>query len=86
MCIVYAFMDIIPQIIKKFVAFIGTCTMGIYIISNYLFDEVVKLIPFARLDYWCIALQTICILAVCVLITFVLKKTKTANQIFLGGR
>lgn len=86
MCIVYAFMDILPKIIKKFLAFVGTCTMGIYIISNYLFDEVVKLVAFSGLNYWCIALQTICILAVCILITFVLKKIKTANQIFLGGR
>ena len=86
MCFVYAFMNILPEIVKKALAYIGTSTLGIYLISNYLFDEVLKRIPVPSLNFWYIVLETICVLVITISLTILLKKNKLTNRLFLGGR
>ena len=82
MCVVYAFMDITPNIIKKVLSYIGTCTLGIYIISNYLFDEILKRIPVPGLNFWYASLEVIIALGICIGITTLLQKFKTTNMLF----
>ena len=86
MCFVYALMNILPQVVKKSLAYVGTCTLGIYLISNYLFDEVLKRIPIPTLNFWYVALEVICVLAITISLTTLLKKNNITNRLFLGGR
>jgi fucose 4-O-acetylase-like acetyltransferase len=86
MCIVHAFMDLIPNVITKALSYIGKCTLGIYLVSNYLFDEVLKIIPFNGINFWFILLEFICVLSISIAITALLKRFKITNRLFLGGR
>ena len=86
MCIVHAFMDACPHIVNKVTAYIGTCSLGIYLVSNYIFDEVLKYLPIPGLNYLYTIVETICILGVSLLVTRLLKKNKITNMLFLGGR
>lgn len=86
MYIVHAFMDVIPEKINKVTAYLGTCTLGIYLISNYIFDEVLKYLPINGLNYWLVLLESIIILGVTLLLTMLLKKFKITNRLLLGGR
>ena len=86
MYFVYALMDVLPHVIQRSLAYIGASTLGIYIISNYIFDEVLRWIPITKLNYWYVFLECVCILGVSLLITAGLKKTKVTNRLFLGGR
>ena len=83
---VYAFVEIMPEFINKAFVYVGKCTLGIYLISNYLFDEVFKLIPFVGLNYWWVLVEVLCVLGVTILITALLKRFKITNKLFLGGR
>ena len=84
--VVQAFMDIIPNKINQIFSYIGKHTLGIYLISNYFFDEILKWLPIAGLNYWYTFLEVICVLGVSLLITVILKKFKITNQLFLGAR
>lgn len=86
MCIVNAFMDITPNFIKKTLSYIGTCTLGIYLISNYLFDEILKRIPVPGLNFWYASIEVIVALGICIGLTTLLQKCKITNMLFLGGR
>ena len=86
MCIVHAFMDAFPQGVNNATAYIGSCSMGIYLVSNYIFDEVLKYFPISGLNYLYTTVETICILGISLLITWLLKKNKITNMLFLGGR
>ena len=86
MCIVHAFIDLIPSVITKALSYIGTCTLGIYLVSNYLFDEVLKIIPFTGISFWLILLEFISVLSISLAITTLLKRFKITNRLFLGGR
>ena len=86
MCIVHAFFQIAPKIVNKVFAYVGACSLGIYIISNYLFDEVLKWLPINGLNYWYTLIEVICVLLITIGITTLLKKIKITNKLFLGGR
>lgn len=86
MCIVHAFTDAFPKVVNKSIAYIGTCSLGIYLVSNYIFDEVLKYLPIPGLNYLYTITETICILGVSLLVTRLLKKNKITNMLFLGGR
>ena len=86
MCIVHAFIDVIPPIINRGMAYIGTCTLGIYLVSNYIFDEVLKYLPIPGLNYWYTLVEVICVLGISLLITLLLRHYKITNRLFLGGR
>ena len=86
MCIVHAFVDVIPLVINRCMAYIGSCTLGIYLVSNYIFDEVLKHLPIMGLNYWYTLIEVICVLGISLLITLLLKNYKITNKLFLGGR
>ena len=86
MCIVHAFTDIMPSFMKKALAYLGGCTFGIYLISNYLFDEVLKYLPIQELNYWYVAIEVICVTTVSLLLTLLIKRFKITNRLLLGGR
>lgn len=86
MCVVHAFMQIMPKVVNKIFAYLGSCTLGIYIISNFLFDEVLKILPMTGLNYWYTILEVLGVILVTMGITLLLKKFRITNQLFLGGR
>lgn len=86
MCVLGVFMESMPQNVWKPFAYIGANTLGIYIISNYLFDEVLKRLPIAGLHFGWVVLESVCVLSVALGITYLLKKYKYTNRLFLGGR
>ena len=86
MCLVYWIVDKIPKVVKKAFAYIGTYTLGIYLVSNYIFDELLKRIPIPGLNYGYIALEVVCVLSFSIVVTVALKKCKITNRLFLGGR
>lgn len=83
---VYALTKIAPDIFNRALAYIGKSTMGIYLFSNYLFDEVLKRIPIQGLNYGYIAIEAVCVLGISLGVTALLKQFKTTNRLFLGGR
>jgi hypothetical protein len=86
MCVVHAFMEIVPNRVNKALAYVGSCTLGIYILSGYLFDEVLKLLPISGLNYVYTFIEVVCVLVCTIGITSLLKKCKTTNKLLLGGR
>ncbi|MBR2441548.1 MAG: hypothetical protein IKB20_00535 [Clostridia bacterium] len=83
---VYAFTKITPKKLEQGLVYIGKCTMGIYLFSNYLFDEVLKRLPIAGLNYGYIALETACVLGLSLGVTALFRQFKITNRLFLGGR
>ena len=84
--VVHAFTEITPKAINKALAYLGSCTLGIYVTSNYLFDEVLKYLPVAGLQYPYTVIETLCVLFLTVLATWLLRKHRITNKLFLGGR
>ena len=84
--LVYALVKILPEIINRPLAFLGRTTLGVYIISGYIFTEVLIRIPIKELNYGYIILETVAIMAVSVIITLLIQKFKYANRLLLGGR
>ena len=85
-CVVHSFVDITPQIINKVFAYVGSCTLGIYILSNYIFDDFMKYLPIAGLNYWLVILESVVTLVVTVGITTLIRRFKISNKLLLGGR
>lgn len=67
---------------------IGQNSMGIYIISGYLFNYLLYRImyPLRSINYLITILETVAILIISLLLTLWIKKVKTLNQFLLGGR
>lgn len=86
MYLVYSLVCVSPNWLNKGLAYIGKCTLGIYLISNYFFDEILKFIPFQGINYWYILIESICILMISLFLTLIIKKFKITNRLFLGGR
>ena len=76
----------LPATVKKPIAYIGTNTLGIYLISNYFFDEVLKRLPLPGLVFWYVVLEVVSVFTISLLLTLLLRKYKTTNRLFLGGR
>lgn len=74
--------------VGNILAYIGMNTYGIYVISSYLFGDV--LIKITRglptINYGIIAVEAVLILAVSLLANNMLKLCKLTNAIFLGDR
>ena len=86
MYLVYFLTNQRQNAVINFFGNIGQKTLGIYLISNYIFDELLKRLPILGLNYWYILIETISILLVSILITTILKRFKTTNRLLLGGR
>ena len=86
MCVVHAFMDIIPRVIKRALTYVGTATLGIYLVSNYLFDEALKYLPIDGLNYWRAILEACVVLIISLLLNFVIRRFRITNVLFLGAR
>lgn len=86
--IIYAFVKKLPGRVAHFFAYIGKNTMGIYIISNYIFAEILRSVAssLSGVNYFYICIETLCILFVSIMITAFLKKNKLTNCLLLGGR
>ena len=83
--LIYGLVSILPEKINKVIAYVGSTTLGVYILSNYIFDEMHRLsIP--GFSYLYLIIETIVIMAVCVLLTVGMQKSKILNRILLGGR
>jgi len=84
----YALMKILPTKAKKLFAFIGTNTLGIYIISNILFEELLARVTknFNGINYFYLIIESVCILCVSLFITVCFKRFKCTNGLLLGGR
>lgn len=88
MYLIYWAVKILPDKIKNVFAYIGMNTLGIYIISNILFTEILQNITSALtgINYFYIFLGSVFILCTSILITAILKRFKITNALFLGGR
>ena len=88
MHIIYTLANKLPSKVKLFFAYIGKNTMGIYLISGYIFTEILCLITsqLGGVNYFYIFVETICILFVSLIITTFLKKNQLTNRLLLGGR
>lgn len=86
MYFVYALTYKMPGRVKRPLAYVGASTLGIYLISNYLFDEVLKRMPIPALNFWYVLIETVCVLAISLSLTALLKKFKITNRLLLGGR
>ena len=86
MYLVYAIVKIIPKAILTPFVYVGKNTLGIYLISNYFFDEILKRMAIPGLNFWYILAEFVCVLGASLLINAILKKFKITNKLFLGGR
>jgi uncharacterized membrane protein YcfT len=88
MQIVYALINKLPRRVTHFLEYIGKNTMGIYLISGYIFTEILCLLTsqLVGVNYFYVFIETICIAFISVFVTAVLKKNKLTNQLLLGGR
>ena len=84
-CIVYR---ALPSIIIKFITLLGQNTLGIYIISSFIFELVLR--PVASgldgLNYIIRILETLLITIVSFLFNLILKRINIINIFLLGGR
>ncbi len=67
---------------------LGKNAMGIYLISGYIFTEILCLLTsrLVGVNYFYVFIETICIACISVFVTAVLKKNKLTNQLLLGAR
>lgn len=78
----------IPMWLRDTVAFIGKNSMGIYIISGYVFSYALPFITSSipDINYALTILETLIILSFALLCATAIKKTRILNCILLGGR
>lgn len=78
---------ILPSI-KRFFAFIGQNSLGIYIISDWIFLHILNKITysFSDINYFVAIIETVIIAAVSLLMTCLIKKIRILNFLLLGGR
>ena len=76
----------LPASVKRPIAYVGTNTLGIYLISNYFFDEVLKRLPIPGINPWYVLIEVVTVFTASLLLTLLLRKFKTTNRLFLGGR
>ena len=76
----------LPERLKNCIAFVGTNTLGIYLISNYFFDELLKRLPIHGINPWYVLIEVVTVFTASLLLTLLLRSFKTTNRLFLGGR
>ena len=78
-----------PPVLKKAASHIGMNTLGIYLLSNVIFnDHLLKTVSF-RLDgvcYGIVILETLVVILVTLLLTWLIRKSSLLNTVLLGGR
>ena len=74
--------------VNKIFSYIGSKSLGIYTISTLIFTYVLPKITFKLqgINYFIILIETIIIIAICLLITKILQKSKITNILLLGSR
>ncbi len=79
---------ILLKLIKpvKFIAAIGVRSLGIYIISGYVFQYVIMRQEFPATGYIMNFVQAVIITAVCYALSETISRVKILNRIFFGGR
>ena len=79
--------DSIPQkILTNILIPIGKASLCIYILNHYLNDILLIHLPIQKLNYLLIMAESILIIGIGYILANLLKKIKTLNQLFLGGR
>ena len=71
------------------IALIGRNSLGIYIISDILFnDHLLRLVStkMSGVNYWVLCIETLIVIVTSVLITLCIQKNRFANRLLLGGR
>ncbi len=88
MHIIYALMRVLPNKMKNLLSYIGKNTLGIYIISGFVFTEILikTTASLKGINYLYIIIETIGVLCLTILINAILKRFKITNRLFLGGR
>lgn len=71
--------------VKGLLQYLGTITLGIYIISDYIFTFFPYL-PIHHIHLILIVLETIAVTTISVLLIVIIKKNKYTNKYLLGGR
>lgn len=77
----------LPNNCNKYMALIGKNSLGIYVMSGYLF-EILKRITYnlSNINYGIMIAETIIIVTLSLLCTMIIKKVKVLNVLLLGGR
>lgn len=83
-----AIWDILPGFILRIASFIGRHSLGIYIISDYIFTWVLVKITYdnATINYSLLCAETVIITAVSLAATVLISKIPILNKLLLGGR
>lgn len=79
----------IPTKLLFFIAKIGRNTLGIYIISDILFNtHILRTISIDMIDnsYTVAFVETVFIVAICQMLTVLIRRYSLVNRILLGGR
>lgn len=70
-----------------YITMLGTKTMGVYIVSNYANTYLLmRLTRTFNLNYFIILLETVIMLVLTLMISWVLSRNRIINKIYLGGR
>lgn len=74
--------------VKKTIGYIGANTLGIYIVSNYLFSYVIVKLTASlpQINYAIMMMEAVFVLAVSPLITCWIRKNYLLNKLLFGGR
>lgn len=74
--------------VKKLFSYVGKNTLGIYVISDLLFSEILLKVTskLNGVNYLCVLFEAIIILILSILANNILKKNKVINNMFLGGK
>lgn len=85
---IYRFFPVFNGAVKRTIGYLGANTLGIYIISNYLFSYVVARVTsnLPQINYAITVIEAVVVLTVSLSITSGLKKCKLLNQLLFGGR
>lgn len=88
MYIIYALTNRLPRRVNCFLAYIGKNTLGIYIISGYIFTEILCTVTsqLKGINYFFIFIEALCILYTSIIVTVLFKKNKLTSRLLLGGR
>ena len=85
--IIHALTKILPNKINRILTYIGKNTFGIYIISGYIFNDLIIITAsLTGLNYFYLIFEILCVLCISIIINALLKKFKLTNRLFLGGR
>ena len=86
--LVRGLLKVLPEKIKSCAAFVGRNTLGIYIISDIIFTNVLLAVTAGLEDvsYCYVAVETVAVLLLSLGINEALKRIPVTNKLLLGGR